>query len=217
MRIKTEVYSQYIYRAAVEKIASSFSMLNEGAGFNYADKVNLINNGQGRNLGWEITLERFLHKGFYYLVTGSIFRSEYQGSDGVWRNTAFNSGYVANFLGGKEWKVSGKNTFGIDTRFTVAGGQRYTPFDIAASKTLGYVVYKENEAFSLQNNTYLRWDLKFSYTRNGKKTTQKWYIDLQNLTNRANVYIRSLNPSTGKVSEINQIGFFPNINYQITF
>jgi hypothetical protein len=217
MRIKTEVYSQYIYRAAVEKISSSFSMLNEGSGFNYADKVNLINNGQGRNLGWEITLERFLHKGFYYLVTGSIFRSEYQGSDGVWRNTAFNSGYVANMLGGKEWKVSGKNTFGIDTRFTVAGGQRYTPFDIAASKTLGYVVYKENEAFSLQNNTYLRWDLKFSYTRNGKKTTQKWYIDLQNLTNRANVYIRSLNPSTGKVSEINQIGFFPNINYQITF
>ena len=63
----------------------------------------------------------------------------------------------------------------------------------------------------------MRWDLKFSYTSNGKKTTQKWYLDLQNLTNRKNIYIRTLNPQTGNISEINQIGFFPNINYQITF
>lgn len=217
MRIKTEFYAQYIYNAAVEKTLSSFSMLNEGAGFNFADKTNLVNNGQGRNMGWEITVERFLNKGFYYLLTGSIFRSEYQGSDGVWRNTAFNSGYIGNFLGGKEFKLSATNSFGIDTRFTVAGGQRYTPFDVAASQASGFVVFKENEAFSRQNDTYLRWDLKFSFTRNGKKTTQKWFIDFQNLTNRKNVFIRSLNPSNGRISEINQIGFFPNFNYQITF
>jgi hypothetical protein len=47
--------------------------------------------------------------------------------------------------------------------------------------------------------------------------TQKWYIDLQNMTNRENVYIKTLNPRTGKTNVINQIGFFPNVNYQITF
>ncbi len=216
-RLKTEVYGQYIYNAAVEKTASSFSMLNAGSTFGFPDKTNLINKGKGYNYGLELTAERFLHKGFYYLLTVSLFESKYKGSDNVWRNTAFNSNYVTNALAGKEWKLNEKTVFGIDTKLTVTGGQRYTPFDRTASANAGYVIYKENNAYSLQNDTYLRWDLKFSYTRNLKRVTQKWYIDLQNLTNRKNIYIRTLNPKTGEESQINQMGLFPNINYQITF
>ena len=217
LRFKTEVYAQYIYDAATESVPSSFSMLNAGAGFAFPEKFYLQNQGKGTNYGVEFTLEKFLNKGFYYLVTGSLFESKYKGSDQVLRNTAFNSNYVFNLLGGKEWKLSKLNSFGIDTKFAIAGGQRYTPFDIPASQAAGFVVYQEDKAFSLQNDTYLRWDLKFSFTRNGPKATQKWYIDFQNLTNHKNIFVRTLNPSTGQIKEINQIGFFPNINYQITF
>jgi CarboxypepD_reg-like domain/TonB-dependent Receptor Plug Domain len=216
-RFKTEVYAQYIYNAAVEKNSSSFSMLNSGADFYFPDKTNLVNNGKGYNYGVELTLERFLNKGFYYLATISVFQSKYKGSDDIWRNTAFNSNFASNILGGKEFKLNQKSALGIDTKITYAGGQRYTPFDLTTSEVQGYVVLKENEAYSLQNKAYLRWDVKFSYTKNGKKATQKWYIDLQNFTNRKNIYIRTLNPKNGKAGEINQIGFFPNINYQITF
>ena len=216
-RIKTEVYGQYIYNAAVERTASSFSLLNSGSDFAIPDKTNLVNNGKGYNYGIELTAERFLHKGLYYLLTVSLFESKYKGSDEIWRNTAFNSNYVVNALTGKEWKLNAKTTFGIDTKVTVTGGQRYKPFDVLASKAAGYIVYKEEEAYSLQNATYIRWDLKFSYIRNLRKVTQKWYIDLQNLTNRENIYIRTLNPKTGVESRINQMGLFPNINYQITF
>jgi CarboxypepD_reg-like domain/TonB-dependent Receptor Plug Domain len=216
-RLKSEIYAQYIYNAAVEKKPSAFSMLNSGADFGFPDKTNLINNGKGYNYGIELTAERFLHKGLYYLFTVSVFQSKYKASDEVWRNTAFNSNFVMNALGGKEFQLNKKTTFGIDSKLTITGGQRYTPFDITASKNSGYIIYKEAEAYSLQNNTYVRWDLKFSYIRNLKKVTQKWYIDLQNLTARENIYIRTLNPKTGTVSQINQIGFFPNINYQITF
>src|SRR4030095_11502426 len=156
----------------------------------------------GYNYGVELTIERFLNKGYYYLFTASLFESKYKGSDQVWRNTAFNSNFTLNFLGGKEIKLSSKTSFGIDTKLAVAGGQRYTPFDFAASVAEGYVIFKETEAYSLQNDVYLRCDLKFSYTRNGNRTTQKWYIDLQNLTNQKNIYIRTLNPKTGKTSEI---------------
>jgi hypothetical protein len=216
-RFKTEVYAQYIYDAAVERTASSFNMLNSGADFYFPDKTNLYNAGKGHNYGVEMTLERFLHKGFYYLVTASLFESKYRGSDKIWRNTAFNSNFVANVLGGKEFTLNRKASLGIDTKLALAGGQPYTPFDITASQTKGYVVFRENEAYSQRNNAYWRWDLKISYTRNGKNATQKWYIDFQNLTNNKNIYVRTLNPKTGKVGEINQIGFFPNINYQITF
>ncbi len=217
LRFKTEVYAQYIYDAATESNPSSFSMLNAGAGFAFPEKFYLQNQGKGSNYGIEFTLEKFLNKGFYYLVTGSLFESKYKGSDQVLRNTAFNNNYVFNLLGGKEWKLSKLNSFGIDTKFAIAGGQRYTPFDIPASQAAGFVIYQEDKAFSLQNDTYLRWDLKFSFTRNGPKATQKWYIDFQNLTNHKNIFVRTLNPSTGQIKEINQIGFFPNINYQITF
>ena len=217
LRFKTEVYAQYIYNAAVEKEPSSFSMLNTGADFYFPDKINLVNNGKGYNYGIEFTLERFLNKRFYYLITVSVFQSKYKGSDNVWRNTAFNTHFVNNILLGKEFKINERSSFAIDTKMGIAGGQLYTPFDLAKSKAEGYVVFKETEAYSLRNNTYWRWDLKFSYNRNGKHTTQKWYVDLQNLTGRENIYIRTLNPKTGIAGEINQIGFFPNINYQITF
>jgi hypothetical protein len=217
LRLKVELYGQYIFNAAVERNSSSFSMLNAGADFYFPDKTNLVNKGKGYNYGLELTLERFLDKGFYYLLTATVFESKYRGSDKVWRNTAFNSNYVMNILAGKEFKLSGKASFGIDTKLAWTGGQHYTPFDYAASAANGYVVFKENEAYSLQNDPYIRWDFKLSFNRNGKKTTQKWYVDLQNLTNRDNIYIRTLNPQDGTTSVINQIGFFPNINYMITF
>jgi predicted 3-demethylubiquinone-9 3-methyltransferase (glyoxalase superfamily) len=217
LRLKAELYGQYINNAAVEKTVSSFSMLNAGADFYFPDKTNLVNDGKGYNYGIELTLEKFLDKGFYYLFTASLFESKYKGSDNVWRNTAFNSSYTVNFLGGKEFKLNKKTSFAVDTKITRAGGQRYTPFDFAASDAAGYVVFKESEAYSLQNDPYLRLDFKLSYIRNGKKTTQKWYIDLQNLTNRDNIYIRTLNPKDGKTGIINQIGFFPNFNCIITF
>ncbi|MBL0337093.1 MAG: TonB-dependent receptor [Chitinophagaceae bacterium] len=216
-RFKAEVYGQYIFDAAVEKTASSFSMLNAGADFGFPDKTNLVNQGKGYNYGVEMTLERFLDKGFYYLATVSLFESKYKGSDNVWRNTAFNGHYVANLLGGKEFKLSERNTLGIDSKLGLAGGQYYTPFNVAASMANGYVIYEDDKAYSARNKAYIRWDFKLSYTRNGRKTTQKWYVDLQNLTNKRNIYIRTLNPKTGQESTINQIGFFPNINYQVTF
>ncbi|MEN9571305.1 MAG: hypothetical protein RL172_2536 [Bacteroidota bacterium] len=217
LRFKAELYAQYIYNAAVEKTPSSFSLLNAGSDFGFPDKTNLVNNGRGYNYGIEITAERFLHRGLYYLFTASLFQSKYKGSDDIWRNTAFNSNYVVNALAGKEMRINDKTIIGIDSKLTVTGGQRYTPFDAVASAAAGYVIYKEKEAYSAQNSTYLRWDLKFSYIRNLKKVTQKWYIDLQNLTSRKNIYIRTLNPKTGVQDQINQMGFFPNINYQITF
>ncbi len=110
-RLKTELYGQYIYNAAVEKTPSSFSMLNAGSDFGFPDKTNLVNNGKGYNYGIELTAERFLNKGFYYLLTVSLFESKYKGSDNVWRNTAFNSNYVVNVLGGKGMEAEYKNNF----------------------------------------------------------------------------------------------------------
>lgn len=217
MRLKAETYYQQLSDAPVEKTPSSFSLLNYGADFGFPDKPNLYNHGKGRNYGVELTLERFLNQGFYFLFTQSLFNSKYQGSDGVWRNTAFNSQYVTNFLIGREWVLKPGFSVGADSRVSVAGGQWYTPFDQLATVEKGYVVYQEDRAYALRNDLYFRWDLKFSFTWELGRTTQKFFIDLQNLTNRENIYTRTIDTKTGKITQVNQIGLFPNVNYQFTF
>ena len=101
MRLKTEVYYQHLFNIPVDSSSSSFSMLNEGAGFILPNGTGYVNEGTGQNFGAEITLEKFFSKGYYFLTTASIFDSQYEGSDGVKRNTAFNSNFVFNALGGK--------------------------------------------------------------------------------------------------------------------
>jgi hypothetical protein len=216
-RMRAETYYQQLFDAPVDRDASSFSMLNTGDAFGFPEKGGLVNGGYGRNYGVEMSLEKSLSKGFYFLVTQSVFSSRYQGSDKVWRNTPFNSRYVGNFLLGKEWTVKPGFNVGVDGKVTYAGGQWYTPFDVPATIAAGFAKYDEDKAFSLRNDAYFRCDLKFSFTWELGRTTQKFFIDLQNLTARENIYTRRIDTETGEISRVNQIGLFPNVNYQFTF
>jgi hypothetical protein len=217
LRLKLETYYQHLYDAPVEIMPSSFSMLNTGSVYGYSERGNLINKGTGRNYGVELTLEQFLDKGFYFLFTQTVFNSEYKGSDQIWRSTAFNAQYVTNFLIGKEWAINEAFSVGADSKLAYAGGQRYTAYDIPATMEKGYVVYLEKDAFAERNPAYFRWDLKLSFKWDQPKMTQKFFVDLQNLTFRKNLYTKDIDPKTGVVKNVNQLSFFPNFNYQITF
>ena len=157
-RIKTEVYYQYLNKAAVNgSVGDYYSLLNQGANFGYATPDTLKSTGTGYNYGFEFTLEHFLNKGFYYLFTASVFDSKYKGSDNVEHNTAFNGNYVANALIGKEFVLGSKNKdqkarniISIDLKTTLAGGQRYTPSTVKLDAASGkyYQQYDESKAYS---------------------------------------------------------------------
>ena len=104
-RIKLESYYQHLYKVPVKASFPEFSMLNSGDQFGIPREDSLINTGKGKNYGVEITIEKFLSKGWYFLFTSSLFNSEYSGFDDMNRNTAFNGNYVFNLLGGYEHKV----------------------------------------------------------------------------------------------------------------
>jgi hypothetical protein len=219
VRFKTEAYYQSIGNVPIERRITSYSILNEGANFNYPDTDSLINKGKGYNYGLELTLEQSLNKGTYYLLTASLFESQAQGSDGVWRNTAFNGNYIVNALTGKEFKIGreGKNAIFIDLKGTIAGGRRYTPVDVAVSIAKGEAVYKENEAFSKQTKAYRRLDLKFGYRMNGKRITQEFQLDIQNVLNTQNVFSYSWDAEKQRMTTVYQLGIFPVPQYRITF
>lgn len=214
---KFETYFQNLSQAPVDIFSSSYSALNEGADFNTPSRDSLVNNGSGRNIGAELTIEKFLKKGKYLLTTLSIFDSKFTGSDNIERNTAFNGGYVFNVLAGKEFKINDKHTIALDLRVTSAGGRRYTPIDFNASLLKGEEVRIANRAFELQYPNYFRTDLKITYRQNFRRISQEWFVDLQNISNHKNVFQEIYNPTQNKVITQFQIGFFPNINYRINF
>lgn len=221
-RLKAEMYYQSLNNIPVERTSSSYSVINEGGDFAFDTRSNLVNEGTGTNFGIELTLEKFFSKGFYMLATTSLFDSRYTGSDGIERNTSFNSNYVFNILGGKEWKFGpgGKNAWTFDTKFTTSGGQPFTPLDLEATRNnLGREIRQDDIAFSERYGEYFRWDVKFGVRLNSSKknVSHQFFIDFQNVTNRRNEFVRRYNEVTDQINSVDQIGFFPDVLYRIQF
>lgn len=220
-RFKVEGYYQDLYNAPVEKTASGFSILNSGADFAFPDKGGLVNNGTAYNNGIELTLEKFLSKGYYLLITSSIFDSKYKGSDGVERNCTFNYKNVLNVLAGKEWKTGKqkKNAFTVDVRISSIGGKYATPVDLDASIAANIEVLDETNYNGEKLAGYFRADLKFGYRINSskRKLSQTIYLDFQNVTGNENIFLQRYNPEKRTIGAVNQIGFFPDLLYRITF
>jgi hypothetical protein len=219
-RIKTEIYYQSLYNVPVNTFASSYSMLNTGAGFKTDLEDNLVNAGRGKNYGIELTVEKFFSKGYYGLFTSSLYESKYKGSDGIERNSAFNGKYVYNVLAGKEWNVGvGKrNKTSIDFKFTNTGGSYYTPIDLASSQASDREQLSTN-VYSSQYPNYFRMDIKMGYTFNSKvkKMSQTLSLDLQNVTNHKNVFSQTYDNRNQNINWKYQLGFFPNFVYKIQF
>lgn len=221
-RLKTEVYYQFLSNVPVTQVPSSFSMLNTGSSFNPNEQGYLKNAGTGENYGAELTIEKFFSKGYYGLITGTIYNSTYKGSDNVTHNTAFNGKYVFNMLVGKEFKIGKekRNTITIDAKVTRAGGRYYTPVDLNASQAIKQeVLMSDSYAFTQRNPDFFRLDVKTGFTLNSKKRkmSQSLFFDVQNVTNNKNVFAQRYNPLTNNINTAYQIGFFPNFVYKVQF
>lgn len=217
VRIKTELYYQYLYRVPVKSRSDYFSTVNLGADFNSPNVDSLVNNGTGENYGIELTLEKFYSRGYYFLITASLFESKYTGSDNVYRNTAFNGNYVFNALAGKEFKIKEKHIIALDAKVTYAGGKRYVPINIAASIAAQDEVRDGSVAFQPQYDPYFRIDIKPSYRLNTKKFTHELSVDIQNVTKHNNIFQQQYDLNTQTIKTDYQLKFFVIPQYRLTF
>ncbi len=218
IRIKLESYFQYLDQIPVNDYPSPYSALNVGSAFEPSDETDLVNNGTGQNYGIELTLERFYNKGFYFLITGSVFNSEYKGSDGIERNTAFNTNYAANILGGKEIKVGkNNNVLYLNFKLTTVGGKYITPIDVTESQNTGTAQYDYSKSFSEKQEPYFRCDVKTGYRKDYKKSSMEFAIDFQNITNHQNIFSQGYNKYTNSITYNYQTGFFPVPMFRFTF
>ncbi len=222
LRLKGEAYYQDISQAIVEEGSTPYSILNYRSFRN--NPSNLKTGGEGTNYGLDLTMEKFMDEGFYYLLTGSLYKSQYKGSDSEQRSTANDGNFLTNFVFGKEielWKDrSDKNTktfLVLDGKVAYAGGKHYTPIDEKASRQSNEVKYQTDQAYSDQFKNYFRADLRTALKINGENITQEFAIDVQNITDHQNPLRRNFNKASGEVETIYQTGILPVAQYKIQF
>lgn len=177
MRLKIEPYYQYLY--SIPGIANTnYSMINfkQDYTFNYP----LVNTNLGRNIGIDMTLEKFLSKNYYFLITGSLFESTYKGDDGIWHNSRYNKNIVINTLFGKEFFFKKNRTLGVNTRLNLIGGERYSPIDETISKLMNDVVFDESKAFSKQFPLVTYLNFTITYRSNKKNFSGIWALQVLN-------------------------------------
>jgi len=212
--LKAEPYFQYLYNIPVEP-NTSFSILNYNA---YGLDRQLVNEGKGRNYGVDLTLERSLYNGWYYLFTGSLFKSKYMGGDRIWRSTRMDQRFIMNALAGKEW-VFGKNNhkvFSANIRLTYQGGYRYTPIiDEESQNNLGVEV-DETRAYSLKLPNSFTTDITLRFKVNKKKVAHEFSFMILNATGfRQTGYTYNL--ITNSVERKRSAPIVPGISWKIYF
>lgn len=224
LHIKTELYYQRLYdvitaRTQSDSLASQnvYASLNEFS-FSFESMPAILgNNGSGENYGVELTIEQFLNKGFYFLVTASVFNSRYKSVDNVWRNTRFNTNFVTNGLVGREFVLKPKFKLLLDLKVNFMRGNRYIPVLEQESIMANEAIYDYTRAYTQQLPNFFRIDFRLGFKLEGKKITQEMAFEAQNLTNRKNVYMQQYNPNSSKLETLYQNGILPMGLYRIYF
>jgi hypothetical protein len=216
VRLKVEPYFQYLYDIPVSP-DGSYSTINMEADWFFTER--LVNKGSGTNMGIDLTLERFLKDGFYYLFTASLFESKYVGGDGIKRSTRYNTNYVVNVLVGKEWTmgISENKFLGVNARLNMLGGQRVYPLDRESSLSTGNVVYDYSRPFEDQRPNIYHLNASLTYRINKNKHSSIWSVQVLNLLGAEENYGYSYNYRADQLEESKLVVVIPSLSYKIEF
>ena len=222
MKLKVEMYYQNLYSLPVESDpTSSYSTINEGTDYRY---VALENKGVGKNYGIEATLEKFFSNNYYFLINASLFDSKYRTLEKIERNTKFNSNFIFNTLGGKEFDKLGKKnnqTLSLNAKLFFRGGQRYIPLlrDAAGNLSVNPQAnefWDYSKAYDNKFENIFQLNLSVGYKINKQRVTHEIFLDLPNITNnRAKLYEYYDENEPLKIGYGRQMELLPNFAYRL--
>lgn len=217
MQLKAELYYQHLYDLPVENDPTSAFTVNNMMEW-FTNKP-LVNKGTGYNRGVELSVEKFFTRGYHYMITASYSESKYRALDGKWHNSRFNLGPVGNVLAGKEWKLGpeGKDrVLMAGFRYSVQGGQYFTPINLQASIEAG--TQKEGTAvWSEKGSPIHKVDVVASYRVGRPKVSHEFKLDVQNVLNAATPVYYYYDSRTDSIKDVPQLGMLPVMQYTLRF
>lgn len=179
MQLSAQIFYQRLYNVATGGITSVLNNFESDMLTNYA------NNGEGRNVGMNLSLEKPLLNNFYYLVSVSVYDAHVK-IRGQWYDSRYNGNYSLQYTGGYERKNKRENTWGINVHAIYAGGLRVKQLDSAQSVYSETTIFEATPAFSKKLKDYFRTDLRLTYRINGKRSNTLLALDIQNITGNEN-------------------------------
>lgn len=162
-------------------LATGISMANVGTDFSAVGNEAYISNGKGRVYGVEAYAQQKLVNDLFYVISATLYQSEFAGSDGGFRPSTWDYGFIFSSTLG--YKLP--RNWDIGVKYRIAGGQPYTPFDVAASTAnylttgVGTLDYTQlnSERLPLFQQLDLRVDKKFNF----QNTSLNLFLDFQNV------------------------------------
>jgi hypothetical protein len=223
-----EAYFQYLRDVPVSpNVNRNFSVLNLTdfspaylTSFTLVSPEALAPLGTGRNYGIDLSLQMFVVARTYFLLSGSLYRSEYTAESATWHPTRFDGRHAFNLTVGREFSKQKEHkevVKGVNARIAWLGGFRASPVDTAGSPLLGYTVYVEEDAFSEKQPDYFRLDLRLYVKWSKPGSTSLLSLDVQNTTNRRNVGFDFYDSVQQKVVTKRQLGLIPVLSYRVEF
>lgn len=162
-------------------VTNGISMANIGTDFSAVGNESYTSIGKGRVYGVEAYVQQKLIKNLFYVVSGTAYKSEFSGADGRYRPSTWDYGFIFSSTLGYKFK----HNWDIGVKYRVAGGQPYTPFDVAKSTanylTTGVGTYDFAQLNSERLPMFQQLDLRIDKKFNFKKTSLNLFLDFQNV------------------------------------
>ena len=229
LNLRVNAYYQYGFDTPVgvwnDELGAYSTFCSVNRLWNTFDEA-MVNKGNTRNYGGDITLEHYMKKGFFGQVNVSVYKSEYRAQDKKWRSQLFDRGFMFKILGGKEWMMGKRkqNVFNVSVKYTMQGGLRYTPVDVElmnAHIDAGIIdheaIFKNDQAMSGHYDPDHVVDLTISYKINKKKVSHTIAFEALNLLMQESPVERRYDINTRSV-RIEKSGIsLPNLFYRIDF
>ena len=220
LTLRMNAYYEYGFDTPVGIDGSTYCVTNRY--FLYTNEP-LVNKGNTRNYGGDITLEHYMNRGFFGQTNFSLYKSQYRGVDKVWRNQLYDRGYMFKILGGKEWMI-GKNVLNVSVKYSIQGGLRYTPIDVEqmrANIAAGIIddnpIYKDNEAFSQRFDPSGIVDMTISYKINRRHVSHTFAFEGLNILQTETPLYQRFDLGTLDVRTDKSGLSLPNIFYRLDF
>ncbi len=220
LNVRLNLYYQYGFDTPVGTAGSNYCVTNRY--FAYTDEP-LVAKGNTRNYGGDITLEHYMHRGFFGQANLSLYKSQYRGEDRVWRNQLYDRGFMFKVLGGKEWML-GKNVLNVSAKYSIQGGLRYTPIDVErmqAHLAAGIIddepLYRQGEEFTKRFDPTGIVDLTVSYKINKRRVSHTIAFEGLNVFNAKAQTMQCFDFNTLQVSIYEGSISLPNVFYRLDF
>ncbi len=214
-KFTAEAYLKEYYDLPVDPSDASLFLVDEMfyRGGLYFGHGQLTNDGKARSLGLELTLQKKLAEDFYGLASMTLFRTEYQGADKVWRRRVFDNQMIVSIEGGykpnAEWEFS--------ARWIFAGGTPYTPLDLSRSAAEQRAVLDpariNGERYPAYHSLNVRFDKRFHFENSNLVV----YLSAWNAYNQKNIAAYFWNEKERKQDTIYQWNLLPifGVEYEL--